>query len=148
MLIAATTFGFSDVSAKMVELQKNTPADVQLVSFTVDPATDTPAILKTYGESFHADFDRWHFLTGTPQQMFDVAAGMKVAAKPAEGQDPILHSEKILLIDAAGTVRGLYNSNDDEAMKRLVADSEKLAREAKDARTATASHRGGGGGDS
>jgi cytochrome oxidase Cu insertion factor (SCO1/SenC/PrrC family) len=38
----------------------------QLVSFSVDPANDTPEALRAYAERFHADATRWRFVTGTP----------------------------------------------------------------------------------
>ena len=50
---------------EMTEVQKKTPQSVDLVSFTVDPEHDTPEILSEYGKGNHADFSRWHFLTGT-----------------------------------------------------------------------------------
>src|SRR5699024_8171724 len=37
---------------------------VQLVSFSVDPDYDTPEVLKEYGESYEADFDKLECLTG------------------------------------------------------------------------------------
>ena len=134
------------MSRRVMELVPKLPADVQVVSFTVNPEHDTPEVLKEYAKTYKADTSRWHFLTGTPQQMFDVAHGMKLPAEPANGETPILHSEKILLIDADGTVRGFYNSNDDEAMKRLVADAEKLVKEAKEAKDARRGGAGTGGG--
>lgn len=114
------------MTAKMVELQKTTPAGVHLVSFTVDPATDTPAVLKTYGESFHADFDRWHFLTGSAFQMADAAYRMKISVKPASEGNAIMHSDKFLLVDAEGNVVGVYDGTSDEEVKRLAADATKL----------------------
>lgn len=42
-------------------LQKE-DANVQLVSFSVDPDYDTPDVLKAYGEEYDADFSSWHFL--------------------------------------------------------------------------------------
>src|ERR1700730_6563742 len=38
--------------------------DVRLVSFTVDPARDTPPVLAEYGKLHGASFERWYFLTG------------------------------------------------------------------------------------
>jgi protein SCO1 len=50
----------------MARLQGSFPADapVRLVSFTVDPSYDTPAILAEYASRFGADPARWFFLTG------------------------------------------------------------------------------------
>lgn len=122
----------------MVDLQPKLPADVELVSFSVNPEHDTPAVLKEYAATWRADESRWRFLTGTSEQMFGVAAGMKMAARPADGDQPILHDRRLILVDAAGNVRGFYSSADDQAMARLAADARRLSDEAKQARPAGA----------
>jgi len=114
------------MSAQMAQLQAHTPPGVHLVSFTVDPANDTPPVLKNYGESFHADFARWHFLTGSQQQMSDAAYAMKISVKPAAPDSPIMHSEKFLLVNPAGSVVGVYDGTSADDVKRLAADAAKL----------------------
>ena len=53
---------------RMSELQKPLKdTDVHLVSFTVDPDTDKPAVLRVYGEKLNAQSGRWDFLTGPKQ---------------------------------------------------------------------------------
>src|SRR5579863_8795300 len=64
------------MSARMLEVQQQTPTHVDFLSFTVDPQTDTPAVLKAYGQRLKADFSRWHFLTGSSAQMGDAAYQM------------------------------------------------------------------------
>jgi protein SCO1/2 len=118
------------MTMKMATLQKTVPnPDVRLVSFTVDPARDTPEVLKTYATNFGADPARWRFLTGEKAALFDAAAGMKVTAIPAGemGSPEIVHSEKFLLVDKAGRVRGAYDSGDDASLKKLAADAAVLA---------------------
>jgi protein SCO1/2 len=117
------------MTQKMAKLQKAVPSsDVRLVTFTVDAERDTPAVLKEYAARFGADAARWFFLTGTQPQMNDVAKGMNVAAmKMADGSDQFIHSEKFLLVDGFGHVRGLYRSNEDESLKKLAADATELA---------------------
>ena len=107
------------MTRKMLDLQKHTSARLQFVSFTVNPEHDTPAVLKEYAAQFGADESRWHFLTGTPRQMADVARGMNVTSVPAGEDSPILHDEHFLLVDGDGNIRGVYSSKDPEAMKRL-----------------------------
>ena len=94
------------MSHQMAELQKKTPADVGFVSFTVDPKIDTPAVLREYGQSLHADFSRWHFLTGTDQQMKDAALGMKIAVQPAQGKFALRTATVSCWWDASGHVVG------------------------------------------
>jgi protein SCO1 len=120
------------MSAKMADLQKtiHNPS-VKLVSFTVNPEHDTPAVLKEYAARYKADPSRWSFLTGTPRQMLDVNAGMRVPFVPASGDDPILHYDKFLLVDAAGQVRGLYGTREsdrEKVMERLATDADALSR--------------------
>jgi protein SCO1/2 len=116
------------VSARMSQLQRETPASVQLVSFSVDPTYDTPAILNKYAKSYQADESRWHFLTGPPSQIADAAAGMKLTApSPEKGDQPIVHNDHLLLVDGEGTVRGVYDSGNLDSVKQLATDASSLA---------------------
>jgi protein SCO1/2 len=117
------------MTMRMSGLQRSVPTkDVHFVSFTVDPERDTPEVLKKYADGFDADPARWHFLTGPKPALFDVAAGMKLTAAPAGTFGPdIVHAEKFLLVDGAGRVRGIYESADDDDLKRLAADAAALA---------------------
>src|SRR3989338_141182 len=47
------------LSARMAELQRQIPEAVRLVSFTVDPGYDTPAVLEAYARRFGASSRRW-----------------------------------------------------------------------------------------
>jgi protein SCO1/2 len=124
------TTGCSMMSAKMSKLQQAVPdKHVKFVSFTVDPERDTPEVLKQYAKNFNADADRWHFLSGTPDQVAAVAAGLKATLKKAsDGSDQFDHSTRFYLIDADGQVRGAYLNSEPDAMEKLAADAEKLAK--------------------
>ena len=101
---------------------------MHFVSFTVDPERDTPEVLKGYAQNYDADPARWHFLTGDKSALFDAAAGLKLTAAPAGQFGPeIVHAEKFLLVDGAGKVRGIYDSNDEQDLKKLAADASALA---------------------
>src|SRR2546425_3255620 len=69
------------ISTRMSELQKPLEkTDVHLVSFTVDPAKDTPEILRGYAEKLHAESGRWDFLTGPPSTIYNLSRnGFKLA---------------------------------------------------------------------
>ena len=57
-------------TANLVQLRKVLGArsgrDVHLYSISIDPARDTPEVLKAYAEKFGAD---WTFLTGKPEEI-------------------------------------------------------------------------------
>ena len=109
------------ISAHMREIQdhyRDVPAaaDLRLLSFTVDPATDQPGVLRAYGERFGADFGRWRLLTGEPVAVEAlIVGGFKQALQrlpPPEGAPAgqpvnILHAERLMLVDRAGWMRGL-----------------------------------------
>ncbi|MGH9458267.1 MAG: SCO family protein [Thermoanaerobaculia bacterium] len=96
-------------------------APVRFVSVTVDPAYDTPEVLRTYAAPHRTD-DRWVFLTGEREDVIGLSVdGFKLAAGvPQEGAEPILHSTKFVLVDPEGNVRGYYESGDRESMRQLV----------------------------
>ncbi|HEV2292818.1 MAG TPA: SCO family protein [Tepidisphaeraceae bacterium] len=112
------------MSSNMAKLQQRVPhPDLKLVSFTVDPQRDTPQVLKQYAQNLQADESRWSFLTGSEQEMADVARGMLLPFSPATESADITHSTKFLLVDGEGNVRGVYSPDE---MDALAADSAKL----------------------
>ena len=121
------------MSKKMGNLQTTIASkSVKLVSFTVDPDRDSPNVLKQYASRFNADTTRWKFVTGTAQQMKDVAYGMGIAVKPADGNDPLLHSTHFLLIDGKGQVRGIYDNDEtlpQKGMQQLAHDANELSKD-------------------
>ncbi|MFQ5694172.1 MAG: SCO family protein, partial [Nitrospinota bacterium] len=69
-------------SLEIARLQKEFAAakDLLLVSITLDPAYDTPAVLRRYAQKYGADPKRWLFLTGDRQVIADLALrGFKLA---------------------------------------------------------------------
>jgi protein SCO1/2 len=125
------------LSARLARLDRALPAGaaIRLVSFTVDPAHDTPAVLERYARSFGAS-RRWLFLTGGEDQIRRLSRqGFKLALDPGAGasggagggNEAILHSTRFVLVDADGAIRGTYQALDPEALRRLDADVRALA---------------------
>ena len=117
------------LTSKLTLLQKKilTPG-VRFISFSVDPEHDTPKALKDYAKIWEGDESRWRLLSTDPTGLAKVTTGMKVTAFPSGDPDnPILHSNLFFLIDKNGKVRGIYNSNESEAMARLQEDLQSLA---------------------
>lgn len=115
------------ITADMAAMQKDLPPEVRLVSFSVDPERDTPEVLKRYAATFKADESRWRFLTGEYKAIEKVAEGMMVTVKKQEGDHPILHSERLFLVDGENRVRQLYHSRSADDLKQLVVDAKYLA---------------------
>lgn len=74
---------------------------IRLISITVDPETDTPAVLRAYGEKYGARFRGWSFLTGDLMQIYNtVVGGFKVAMDNPK-VDPS-NKTPVVTADAAG----------------------------------------------
>ena len=122
------------MTAKMSKLQNTVPAEVKLVSFSVDPARDRPAVLKEYANNFDADHSRWHFLTvADPAQaksVYTLSHAMLLPAQPAaDEQSQIIHSPKFVLVGADGKTRAYYDSDDAQRMEQLKADAKDLLKQ-------------------
>jgi protein SCO1/2 len=120
------------ISNRMSELQ--TPlakTDVHLVSFTVDPAKDTPPVLRSYAEMLHAEPGRWDFLTGPQSTIYNLSRdGFKLAVSDGSEDKGIpVHSTRMILVDRHEQIRGYYDATEADAITRLIADTNHLLRE-------------------
>jgi protein SCO1/2 len=117
------------MTVNMKKLQDALPAEIQLVSFSVDPAHDTPEVLKAYADNNGADAKRWLFLTGDKDAMYKLSIdGFKLALDATGGTsaEPIVHSTRFVLVDRQGRIRGYYGMEDADAMERLKTDAKGL----------------------
>lgn len=104
--------------------------DVHFVTFTVDPARDTPRVLADYASFYEADPEKWFFLTGDRDKLYrliNVSFLMPVleAENPKPGAE-IIHTTNICLVDPTGRVVGKYNSLDAVAMVKLRRDLDQM----------------------
>jgi protein SCO1 len=83
--------------------------DLVLLSVTFDPTRDTPDVLADYARQWKADTTRWHFLTGSADEIERIAAPLGLDYFPDEGL--ITHSLRTVLIDRAGRLRANVEGN-------------------------------------
>lgn len=126
------------ITASMAKLQDEVAHDprVQLVTFTVDPQTDTPPVLAAYANKFAADPDRWWFLTGPEKSLYAlIQNGFYQVVQdnrglpPQAGQFQVTHSTKLALVDAEGEVRGFYDGVGTDGRTALLHDIKILEKE-------------------
>ncbi len=107
---------------------------VALVSFTIDPANDTPARLAEYASQWHADPSLWTFATGSLSEIQRVVAGgFKIAYGKVDngaGAFEMMHGNYFVVVDANMQIRGYYSTDRSEEMEKLVTDVVTLAEEA------------------
>lgn len=100
--------------------------DVRLVSFTVDPEHDTPAVLAAYAKQRGAAFDDWYFLTGPPAELQRLDRDV---FKLGNIDASLQHSTRFTLIDRQSRIRGYYDTSESQAIPKLIDDIYALARE-------------------
>ena len=100
--------------------------NAKLVTVSFDPATDTPAVLKTHAKALDADLARWTFLTGDRDDVDQFAArfGVSVSRALNDARD-ITHNLRTAVIGADGKLVKVYTGND-WSPDQILADLKKL----------------------
>lgn len=86
-----------------------------LVTVSLDPAHDTPPVLRRYGLQYlHGDangFDHWQFVTLTPANLNRLAASFGVMYQPSKDGD-IVHTMDVSLIGPNSTLIQSWDGDD------------------------------------
>ena len=121
------------MSASMSALQDDlADTDVQLVTVTVDPQTDTLEVLGEYADRFGADPERWLFLRGDDAQLEALASSVALAFQVDPTADvgfQVAHSTRFVVVDGQGYVRGYYDGTTPEGRAQAAARARWLARQ-------------------
>jgi protein SCO1/2 len=138
-------------SLRLAQLQDAFPdnAPLRLVSITVDPEHDTPAVLRRYAERYRAA-DRWWFLTGDKNTIYCLARDgfrLGVVDPNARGEPDcrrrlglgparawashgsgglIMHSARLVLVDGRAQIRAYHLATDPDSLARLRANLRRL----------------------
>ena len=85
-------------------------ADVRLVSVTLDPEFDTPAVLDAHAQALGADPGLWHFVTGDRDEVLAFAKRFGVIAEPGE-PGTLVHNLRTAVIDPQGRLVKAYTGS-------------------------------------
>ncbi|HWL17579.1 MAG TPA: SCO family protein [Opitutus sp.] len=72
---------FQSLQRQLTAGQIHAVVPVQLLSVTIDPEFDTPAVLREYGRRYGADPNTWHFATGSPAEIESLRRSFAVFAE-------------------------------------------------------------------
>jgi protein SCO1/2 len=125
------------MTARMAHVQKlarERDVPLSLLSFSVDPAHDTPEVLRAFARERGLDTSDWVFLTGDSAAVRETAErgfkiGVEGSADPSAEHYGITHGTHLVLLDRQRTIRGYYQSTDDERVEALLSDAARLAAE-------------------
>ena len=108
--------------------------NLAIASFTIDPATDTPPVLKEYASYYKITNPNWHLLTGDKDKIYQLAnKGFNIyAGEDSNAEGGFEHSGYFALIDQDGFIRSriddngnpivYYNGLEDEGVQMLKED--------------------------
>jgi protein SCO1/2 len=96
-------------------------AGLNFLSITVDPGTDTPAVLRAFAEREKLPQQRWRLLSGKIEDIVRLCEGsFKLAFGEADGTTgDITHSSRLVLVDANGQIRGYFDALDAAEQTKL-----------------------------
>ena len=105
---------------------------VLILSHTVMPERDSVAVLKRYAIQHHINHHNWLLLTGDKDTIYHLARQAYFADEAQgfyKGTNDFLHTENIVLVDADGHIRGVYNGMLALETEHLIAHIKILERE-------------------
>jgi protein SCO1/2 len=99
-------------------------SSVRFISISVDPSTDSIPRLRTYADKYHANHDKWYFLTGDKKQIYNFARNeLKLELTEGDGgENDFIHPDKFTLIDKYRNIRGYYNGLDSDIVRLCAED--------------------------
>jgi protein SCO1/2 len=106
-------------------------SDVLILSHTIDPTYDTVGLLHDFAERLGVTSDKWHFVTGNKDSIYNLAQTSYFATAMEDKTEPdgFIHSGAFLLIDKKGRIRGKYDGTVEEDVNKLIIDIKRLRKE-------------------
>ncbi|HET9856490.1 MAG TPA: SCO family protein, partial [Chthoniobacterales bacterium] len=102
------TNNFSELQ-NAIKASNGVLAETRLLSITLDPAFDTPQILKEYGEHQNADATVWTFATGDPKEIDALTHAFSVYVQTEGGT--ISHGLATVLVGPDGKIVKIWRGN-------------------------------------
>ncbi len=112
---------------RVYDQYKNNP-EVGILSHTIDPTHDSVAVLKDFATKLGVKTDKWHFVTGDKDEIYDIGetSYMVVANQDPNAPGGYIHSGAFLLIDKKRRIRGVYDGTEPEQVEILINDIGRL----------------------
>jgi protein SCO1/2 len=117
---------------KIVNDSLKNHSDIVLLSYSVTPWIDTPAVLKNYKAKNEITNPNWHFLTGSKNDIYKLARKSYFAEEDigfSKDSTEFLHTEHFILVDKTKRIRGIYNGTLSLEMQQMLDDIKTLEKE-------------------
>lgn len=101
------------MSSNFAEIRKSMPPNTQLLSISIDPAYDTPQVLREYGLRYLPNekaFQTWEFATGSAEEVQAVAKFFGLSYW--QENDQIIHGLRTAIVSPEGKLVKVYHGNE------------------------------------
>lgn len=98
-----------------------------LLSHTIDVKRDTVGRLRTYAANLGVSSDRWRFVTGDKDKIYDIAEEyLSIAIEDPNAPGGFDHSGWLILIDDKRHIRSFCDGTNEEAVNQFMEDIDRL----------------------
>ena len=105
---------------------------LMFVSFSIDPKRDTVERLANYARNLGVNTEKWKFVTGKKEAIFDIAKEyFSIAIENEEAPGGFDHSGRLILIDEKNHIRSFCDGTDPLSVDGFILDIQKLLNETK-----------------
>ena len=104
---------------------------VAFLSHTIDPEYDTVALLHEYAQRLGVKSNKWHFVTGEKDSIYQTAQKSYMVTADQDEQAPggFIHSGAFILVDKDRHVRGIYDGTKPDEVDKMMNDMKRLLQE-------------------
>lgn len=104
---------------------------VAILSHTIDPRHDTPAVLKEFSKNLGIQGSMWQMVTGDKAKIYEIGQKSYMVSATDDPTQPggIVHSGAFILVDKNRHIRGIYDGTEPEKVDKLMEDMEILLKE-------------------
>lgn len=105
--------------------------NVRLLSVTIDPEYDSLEVLQQYANRYNAVPEKWAFARTQKDITYDlIRCGFLLGVQDGNGiPADYSHSDRVVLVDSQGRIRGYYSGTDREEVDRLITEMRILLEE-------------------
>lgn len=117
---------------QMLRLYANYEQDdrILLLSHSIDTKRDTVGKLKSYAAGLGVSSDKWHFVTGDKDAIFEIADDyFSVAQDDPNAPGGFDHSGRFILVDKNRHVRSFCDGTDPAAVDQFMDDIDRLLKQ-------------------
>ena len=104
---------------------------VAILSHTIDPRHDTPAVLKEFSKNLGIQNSMWQMVTGDKAKIYEIGQKSYMVSATDDPTQPggIVHSGAFILVDKNRHIRGIYDGTEPERVDKLMEDMDLLLSE-------------------